>query len=32
VLLADAEIYFTLAAATPTANAAIRVEVPYLAA
>lgn len=32
VLLADAEIYFTFAAATPTANAAIRVEVPYLAA
>jgi hypothetical protein len=30
VLLEDAEIYFTLAGAAPTANAAIRVEVPYL--
>lgn len=30
VLPSDAEIYFTFAAATPTANAAIRVEVPYL--
>lgn len=32
VLLTDVEIYFTFAGATPTANAAIRVEVTYLAA
>jgi hypothetical protein len=30
VLDQDAEIYFTLAGATPTANAQIRVEVPYI--
>jgi hypothetical protein len=30
VLDQDAEIYFTLAGGTPTANAAIRVEVPYI--
>ncbi len=32
VLPQDAEIYFTIAGGTPTANAAIRVEVPYLPA
>lgn len=32
VLDQDCEIYFTFAGATPTANAAIRVEVPYLPA
>lgn len=32
VLDQDAEIYFTLAGAAPTANAAIRVEVPYISA
>ena len=32
VLAEDAEIYFTLAGAAPTANVAIRVEVPYLPA
>jgi hypothetical protein len=32
VLTEDSEVFFTLAAATPTANAAIRVEIPYIAA
>ena len=32
VLESDQEIFFTLAGATPTANAAIRVEVPYITA
>lgn len=30
VLLEDCEVYFTLNAATPTANQAIRVEIPYV--
>lgn len=32
VLTADCEIYGTFAAATPTANAALRVEIPYMSA